>query len=55
MNPTGQFSSDEVEKTQSIARLRIHVERAIRRMKENEVKEKTLEPTLDNCMSAYKL
>ena len=29
----GQFDADEVEQTQSIARLRIHVERAIRRVK----------------------
>lgn len=30
----GKFSKDEVSKTQTIARLRIHVERAIRRCKE---------------------
>ena len=34
LNPSGQFSSEEVEETQAIAKLRIHVERAIRRIKE---------------------
>lgn len=32
--PSGQFSKDEIAHTQEIARLRIHVERAIRRIKE---------------------
>ena len=30
-----QFSKEDVERTQKIAKLRIHVERAIRRVKEN--------------------
>ena len=37
-----QFSAEEVEETQSIAQVRIHVERAIRRVKENHIFEKVL-------------
>ena len=33
----GQFSSKEVKETKTIAKLRIHVERAIRRIKENHI------------------
>ncbi|KAL2095581.1 hypothetical protein ACEWY4_007729 [Coilia grayii] len=34
LGPSGTFTADEVTETQTIARLRIHVERAIRRIKE---------------------
>ena len=34
LGPKGQFSKEEVDKTHAIARLRIHIERAIRRVKE---------------------
>lgn len=34
LGPSGQFSKDEITYTQEIARLRVHVERAIRRIKE---------------------
>ena len=37
-----QFTSKEVTETQQIARLRIHVERAIRRIKEYQIFEKVL-------------
>ncbi|CAG2207149.1 unnamed protein product [Mytilus edulis] len=38
----GKFSKDEVEKTHEIARLRIHVERAIRRIKEYHLFDKVI-------------
>ncbi|XP_063077454.1 uncharacterized protein LOC134467525 [Engraulis encrasicolus] len=34
LGPSGTFNADEVTETQTVARLRIHVERAIRRIKE---------------------
>ena len=40
--PRGNFSSDEVSQTHEIARLRIHVERAIRRVKEYDIFDKVL-------------
>ncbi|XP_041966785.1 uncharacterized protein LOC125303093 [Alosa alosa] len=46
LGPSGHFTADEVRKTQAIARLRIHVERAIRRIKEYHILDKVLPMTL---------
>jgi len=46
LGPSGHFTADEVRKTQAIARLRIHVERAIRRIKEYHIFDKVLPMTL---------
>ena len=42
LGPRGKFSSDEVSQTHEIPRLRIHVERAIRRIKEYHIFDKVL-------------
>ena len=46
LGPSGHFTAEEVRKTQAIARLRIHVERAIRRIKEYHIFDKVLPMTL---------
>lgn len=46
LGPSGHFTVDEVRKTQAIARLRIHVERAIRQIKEYHIFDKVLPMTL---------
>ncbi|KAG1925021.1 hypothetical protein F2P79_025809 [Pimephales promelas] len=46
LGPSGHFTADKVRKTQAIARLRIHVERAIRRIKEYHIFDKVLPMTL---------
>jgi len=57
-----QFTSKEVTETQQIARLRIHVERAIRRIKEYQIFDSLAtfvgwfsKPNLDHLLSSYKL
>ena len=42
LGPRGKFTKEEVSETQDIARLRIHVERAIRRIKEFHIFDKVL-------------
>ena len=46
LGPSGHFTADKVWKTQAIARLRIHVECAIRRIKEYHILDKVLPMTL---------
>ncbi|XP_046874125.1 uncharacterized protein LOC124466350 isoform X2 [Hypomesus transpacificus] len=46
LGPNAQFSEEEVRQTQEIARLRIHVERAIRRIKEYHIFDRTLHMTV---------
>ena len=41
-----QFEENEVTETQNIARVRIHVERAIRRIKENHLFDKVIPSNL---------
>lgn len=57
-----QFTSKEVTETQQIAHLRIHVERAIRRIKEYQIFESFAtfvgwfsKPNMDNLLPSYKL